>query len=116
MNTLTNLSAKEIRIMENIRKTTTYFYDAIQENDLDAAKLELEELKIAMIKLEELKIKRERRKSLIKVVMDMKKKGINIDFACRPSFLSSIAKNAVETNRNSENKHEKSSKLEGAHC
>lgn len=116
MNTLTNLSAEETRIVENMLKTTTYFYDAVGENDLVSAKLELEELQIAMVKLEELKIKRERRQSLMEIVMDMKKRGINIDFACRPSFLSNHAKNAVEINRNTENEYEKSSKLDGAYC
>lgn len=95
MNILTKLSFNEATVINNIRTTAIYLYDAVKEMDLESAKLELEDLAASLKVLEEMKERREHHERLEKLVKDMRKKGIIIDFANRIPLLSA-QKNAVD--------------------
>jgi hypothetical protein len=95
MNTLTNLSVNEARVIANIRTTSIYLYDAAKDMDLESANLELEELAASLRTLEEMKEKKTHRERIENLVRDMKKKGIIIYFANRFPLLN-VPKNAVD--------------------
>ena len=79
----------------NIRTTAIYFYDAVKEMDLESANLELEELSASLKVLEEIQVKKERRERLENLVIDMRARGIVIDFAKRIPLMKT-QKNAVD--------------------
>jgi hypothetical protein len=87
---------EEKNLLANAKKTALYLVDALTNADYDSLKIELEELMYVTEKLEDLKQKRERRELLRNLVLDMRARGIEIDFATRSSFLANHAKNAVE--------------------
>jgi hypothetical protein len=100
-------SVEEKILLKNALKTSMYFLNALVDEDFDSANLEIEELKCVVRLLEDNKIKRDRREILLNLVVDMKNRGINIDFAKRDHFFEKTAKNDVETNRNNSKIHKK---------
>lgn len=93
----------EMEVKRNGIKTAMYLLDALRQEDYESAKLELEELQYAIKCLEEQEIKRKRREMLASLVVDMKSRGIKIDFATRVSFFEQDAKIAVEVSRKTSN-------------
>lgn len=98
---------EEENLVANIKKTALYLIDALGMEDYESANLELEELKFAMKRLGRMQQVREKREKLVELVLDMKARGINIDFATRSSFFNNFQKNAVEESTNLPNKHKK---------
>ncbi|MDP4086008.1 MAG: hypothetical protein Q8934_15500 [Bacillota bacterium] len=94
-------------VLGNLKKTTLYFLDALSQRDYESANLELEELQFLMNSLKEFKLKRERRAMLVKLVKDMKQRGINIDFAGCSSLFQKGAKIAGESNKKISDIHKK---------
>ena len=94
-------------VLTNLKQTALYFVDAVSQKDYESANLELEELQFLMKSLKELELKKERRKMLVSLVMDMKQRGINIDFAGCSSLFKSSAKNAGEKSLNNSKIHKK---------
>lgn len=107
MNVATNFAEDEEKVTANAMKTAFYLYDALKEGDFDSAQLELTELVESFKILEDFQIKRERREKLTEVVLDMKRKGIRIDFASRSALLKQDAKNAGEKGRRIEKDQKK---------
>ena len=91
---LANVEVKELQ--SKALKTAFYLFDALREEDYESANLEMKELRFLMNHLEEVRLKRERLQALTNVVVEMKARGIRIDFANRAPFLKTNAKNAVE--------------------
>lgn len=89
-------SVEELNLLKNTIKTVAYLSEAIQEQDYETAKLEYEELRFSLKRLEDMKQKRDRKKLLMDLVVDMQRRGINIDVARHSSFLKNRAKNADE--------------------
>jgi hypothetical protein len=67
----------------------------------------MEELKFSLKRLEDMQEKRERREQMLNLIVDMRKRGINIDIARRSSFLKNVAKNAGESSQNNSKIHKK---------
>jgi hypothetical protein len=80
------LPVEEQAFLENTLKTVQYLFAAINEQDYESAKLEMEELKFSLKRLEDMQQKRERKEQLVNLIVDMQKRGINIDIARRSSF------------------------------
>ncbi|MDQ0412907.1 hypothetical protein [Mesobacillus stamsii] len=96
-------SMNEIKVKRNVIKTAMYLLDAFCNEDYESAKLELEEIQIAFKCLEDLEIKRKRREELASLVVNMKSRGIKIDYANCFSFFEPDEKNAVEASRKTSN-------------
>jgi hypothetical protein len=107
MNLAKDFVKEEEKMTANVIKTAAYLVDALKKRDFYSAKLELKELEESFRILEEFQIKRERREKLSKVILDMRSRGINIDFASRSAPLSKKAKNTGEKTRNFKDKHKK---------
>lgn len=100
---MVNNSTKTVEqkcLLKNATKTVLYLLDALIGEDFESAKIELDELKCVIKFLEDIKIKRERQEALIKLVIGMKNRGINIDFAKNTLFFEKTANKVVETNIN----------------
>ncbi|WP_313799071.1 hypothetical protein [Cytobacillus sp.] len=87
-------------LKKNALKAAIYLYDAIQSDDYESAKLEMEELNFLIKRLKNRKTRSERLQMLTDVVIEMKARGIKIDFAKSASFLKNEEKNAVEKYHN----------------
>jgi hypothetical protein len=101
------LPVEEQSFLANTLITAQYLCAAINEQDYESAKLEMEELKFSLKRLEDMQEKRERREQLLNLIIDMRKRGINIDVARRSSFLKNSAENAGEKGRNKSKIHKK---------
>ncbi|MGG0718373.1 hypothetical protein ABE096_12385 [Robertmurraya massiliosenegalensis] len=100
-------NVEERDIISKAKNTVHYLFDAICQEDFESAQLELSELNFVIKRLADIQKKRERRELLVAIVADMQKRGINIDFAQRASFLKIAAKNAVEINQKYSKIHKK---------
>jgi hypothetical protein len=101
------LPVEEQAFLDNILKTVQYLFVAINEQDYESAKLEMEELKFSLKRLEDIQQKRERKEQLVNLIVDMQKRGINIQTARRSSFLKNGEKNAGENSQNNSKIHKK---------
>lgn len=104
---LINETVEEMNLLANTKKTAMYLFDAICQEDFQSAQLELLELKNAIKKLEDIQKKRERKEMLVALMIDMRARGINIDFARKASFLNNNAKNVVEDDQKNSKIHKK---------
>jgi hypothetical protein len=107
MNLKNTLPVEEQAFLENTLKTVQYLFSAINEQDYESAKLEMEELKFSLKRLEDMQQNRERKEQLVNLIVDMQKRGINIDIARRSSFLKNGAKIAGENSRINTKIHKK---------
>jgi hypothetical protein len=101
------LPVEEQAFLENTLKTVQFLFAAINEQDYVSAKLEMEELKFSLNRLEDIQLKRERKEQLVNLIVDMQKRGINIDIARPSSFLKNSAENAGEKGPNKSKIHKK---------
>jgi hypothetical protein len=101
------LPVEEQAFLENTLKTVQYLFAAITEQDYESAKLEMEELKFSLKRLVDIQQNRERKEQLVNLIVDMQKRGINIETARRSSFLKNGAKNAGENSQNNSKIHKK---------
>jgi putative protein kinase ArgK-like GTPase of G3E family len=101
------LPVEEQALLENTLKTVQYLFAAINEQDYESAKLEMEELKFSLKRLEDMQQKRERKEQLLNLIADMQKRGINIEIARPSSFLKNYAENAGEKGRDKSKIHKK---------
>jgi hypothetical protein len=104
------LPVEEQAFLENNLKTVQFLFATINEQDYESAKLEMEELKFSLKRLEDIQLKRERKELLVNLIVDMQKRGINIDIARPSSFLKNSAENAGEKSRNKSKIQKKGSK------
>jgi putative protein kinase ArgK-like GTPase of G3E family len=101
------LPVEEQALVENTLKTVQYLFAAINEQDYESAKLEMEELKFSLKRLEDMQQKRERKEQLLNLIADMQKRGINIEIERPSSFLKNSAENVGEKGRDKSKIHKK---------
>lgn len=104
---LVNENVVSMDLLANAEKTAIYLLDAIRKQDFYSAQLELSDLNFAIKRLADIERKKEKKRQLEELIIQLQDRGLNVDFAYRASFLNVSAKNAVENHQNFSKIHKK---------
>jgi GH35 family endo-1,4-beta-xylanase len=80
-----SLNVEEMEYVNKAIRCINYMLEAIVEKDYETARLEAKEFEYILEKLQAIEAKKARRAELERLIVEMKNRGINIDFAARAS-------------------------------
>lgn len=73
------LSLQEADLLQKTSRCVEYIQESLQNHDYETAKIEMSELRFLLDELQAIEQKKLRRAQIFEVVVDMKKRGIQID-------------------------------------
>ncbi|AXM88493.1 hypothetical protein B379_04365 [Anoxybacillus ayderensis G10] len=73
------LSLQEADLLQKASRCVEYIQESLQNRDYETAKIEMSELRFLLDELQAIEQKKLRRAQIFEVVVDMKKRGIQID-------------------------------------
>ncbi|MGG3998827.1 hypothetical protein [Anoxybacillus kestanbolensis] len=77
------LFLQEEDLLQKASRCVEYIQESLQNRDYETAKIEMSELRFLLDELQAIEQKKLRRAQLFEIVVDMRKRGIQIDFVSR---------------------------------
>ncbi|KYD24586.1 hypothetical protein [Parageobacillus toebii] len=72
--------SQEADLLQKASRCIEYIQEALQNRDYETMCIEMSELQFLVMQLQALEQKKTRRKQLMAIIQDMRKRGIQIDF------------------------------------